>query len=93
MKVSVIVAFQTPQGRAAKSATSEIPIVVAVGDPVGMGLVASLSHPGGNVTGVSGMAAELGAKCVELLREALPLASRLAVFPGQCCRPICHALS
>src|SRR5215210_254533 len=52
MKVSVIVAFQTPQGRAAKSATSEIPIVVAVGDPVGTGLVASLSHPGGNVTGV-----------------------------------------
>ena len=58
----------------------EIPIVAAAGDLVATGLIRSLSHPGGNVTGVSGMTAEVAGKCVELLREALPQASRFGVL-------------
>jgi putative ABC transport system substrate-binding protein len=75
-----IVAVSTPAALAAKQATSTIPIVmVYVGDPVGTGLVASLRRPGGNLTGVSDMATDLSAKRVELLREAVPRLSRLAV--------------
>jgi putative ABC transport system substrate-binding protein len=80
LKVDLIVAFQTPAGTAAKRATNEIPIVANVGDPVGTGLVASLSRPGGNITGVSGAAAELGAKQLELIREILPDAKRVGVL-------------
>jgi putative ABC transport system substrate-binding protein len=77
----VIVAVQTPAVRAAKQATNSIPIVMApAGDPVGLGLVASLARPGGNVTGVSNTAAELAAKSVELIREMLPTATRVAVL-------------
>ena len=66
---------------AAKQATSTIPIVMmAAGDPVGSGLVASLAHPGGNVTGMSLMAPDLGGKRLELLKELLPELSRVAIL-------------
>jgi putative ABC transport system substrate-binding protein len=66
---------------AAKRATSTIPIVfAAVSDPVGIGLVASLAHPGGNVTGVASIAESLAPKRLELLHEALPQARRIAVL-------------
>ena len=66
---------------ALKTATKTIPIVMAVsGDPVGAGLVTSLGRPGGNVTGLSIQATDAGGKRLELLREALPKASRVAVL-------------
>ena len=80
-KVDIIVAWQTPTVRAAKQATTEIPIVMGgAGDPVGTGLIASLAKPGGNVTGMSGVVAELAGKSVELIREMLPSARRLAAL-------------
>jgi putative ABC transport system substrate-binding protein len=81
LKVDIIVAFQTPTVIAAKKATNDIPIVMCpAGDPVATGLVASLSRPGGNVTGVSGATAELGGKNLELIREVLPSARRVAAL-------------
>lgn len=80
LKPDVIVAFQTPAATAAKRATAAIPIVIQAGDPVETGLVASLARPGGNVTGVDGGTALLGAKNVELIRELLPAARRVAVL-------------
>jgi putative ABC transport system substrate-binding protein len=72
-KVDLIVAFGgIPAARAAKSATSTIPIVFSVGDPVDLGLVASLARPGGNLTGVSTMAPELSPKRLELLSDLVP---------------------
>jgi len=65
---------------AAKKATLSIPIVVTLGDPVGSGLVASLAHPGGNVTGLSAFQPELGAKQLELLKETFPRVTRVAVI-------------
>jgi len=66
---------------AAKKATNTMPIVVTyAGDPVGSGLVASLAHPGGNVTGLSGFVSELGGKQLELLKEAFPRVSRVGVL-------------
>ncbi len=80
LKVDVIVA-NTPAALAAKQATRTIPIVMAVsGDPVGDGLVASLARPGGNVTGLSLMVPELGGKRLQLLKEVVPRASRVAVL-------------
>jgi putative tryptophan/tyrosine transport system substrate-binding protein len=79
-KVDAIVALQTPAALAAKRATQTIPIVVSTGDPVGVGLVDSLARPGGNITGVDGASAALGAKRVELLREIVPSMRRLAVL-------------
>jgi putative ABC transport system substrate-binding protein len=80
-KVDVIVAYQTPAATAAKQATSNIPIVMAgVGDPVGTGLVASLSRPEGNVTGSTVGAIETAGKLVELIREVMPTAQRFAVL-------------
>jgi ABC-type uncharacterized transport system substrate-binding protein len=70
LKVDVIVALCTPCGLAAQQATREIPIVVVSGDPVVSGLVLSLNRPGGNITGVSLIAAELHGKCVELFGRA-----------------------
>jgi putative tryptophan/tyrosine transport system substrate-binding protein len=80
LKVDVIVALYTPCALAAQQATREIPIVVVSGDPVGTGLVTSLARPGGNVTGISLMAAELHGKCVELFRDILPSVRRVAVL-------------
>jgi putative tryptophan/tyrosine transport system substrate-binding protein len=79
LKVDVIVAPGSG-AVAAKNATKTIPIVVAYGDPVALGLVASLARPGGNVTGLSGLASELGGKQLELLKEAFPRVSRVAVL-------------
>ena len=80
-RVEVIVAFNTPGVRAAIDATREIPIVMTqVGDPVGSGFVANLARPGGNVTGVSNRVAELAPKRMEVLRETLPFAKRIAVL-------------
>jgi putative ABC transport system substrate-binding protein len=80
LKVDVLVAWQTPAVQAAKQATREIPIVMSAGDPVGTGLVASLARPGGNITGMTGTTAVMGAKTLELIREMLPSARRLGVL-------------
>jgi putative ABC transport system substrate-binding protein len=73
LKVDVIVTHGTPGAMAAKKATSTIPIVIAVvGDAVASGVVASLAHPGGNVTGLTFFQPELDAKRLELLKEAMP---------------------
>jgi len=79
LKVNVIVTSSTAATQAAKNATSTIPIVMAgSSDPVGIGLVASLERPGGNITGLSLMAPELARKRLELLREVLPGVARVA---------------
>jgi putative tryptophan/tyrosine transport system substrate-binding protein len=81
LKVDVIVAINTPAAQAAKNATRTVPVVMMrVADPVKSGLVASLAHPGGNVTGLSFMPDALGPKGVELLRETLPKISRIAAL-------------
>jgi putative ABC transport system substrate-binding protein len=81
LKVDVIVTAGGPASAAAKQATSSIPIVLAlVGDAVGIGLVESLARPGGNVTGITDQSAELSAKRLELLTEAVPKATRIAVL-------------
>src|SRR6516164_6451113 len=80
LKVYVIVAVYTPCAIAAKQATREIPIVIMAGDPLGTGLVSSLNRPGGNVTGVSLMAAELFGQCVEIIHDLLPTAHRVAAL-------------
>jgi ABC-type uncharacterized transport system substrate-binding protein len=86
LKVDVITAFQTPAATAARQATTEIPIIIFSGDPVGTGLVSSLARPGGNVTGVSGAVTELGAKNLELIRDVWPTA-RLVGFLGNAADP------
>jgi len=84
LKAAVIVAVNTPAAKAAKKATKTVPIVIMrVADPVKSGLVVSLSRPGGNVTGLSFMPDELGAKGIELLQEAFPKISRMgAIYTG-----------
>ena len=79
--VDVIVTESAFAAEAAKHATQTIPIVIAVhGDPVGSGLVASLARPGGNVTGLSLLAAELSGKRLQILKEVVPRASHVAVL-------------
>ena len=85
LKVDVIVAAVSQASLAAKKATTSIPIVmVAVGDPLKSGLVTSLAHPGGNITGTSSVSTEVVGKQLEVLRELLPGATRVATLwnPG-----------
>jgi putative tryptophan/tyrosine transport system substrate-binding protein len=81
LNVDIIVAQVTQAAIAAKSATTKIPIVmIGVSDPVASGLVASLGHPGGNVTGTSAVAAGVAGKQLELLRDLIPGIARVAVL-------------
>jgi putative tryptophan/tyrosine transport system substrate-binding protein len=81
LKVDVIVTWYTPAALAAKGATHEIPIVCALcGDLVGNGLAESLARPGGNVTGSSNLGADLSGKMVQLVREMVPSAHRIAAL-------------
>jgi putative tryptophan/tyrosine transport system substrate-binding protein len=84
LKVDLIITFFTPTALAAKQATRDIPIVMAgAGDPVAVGLVASLARPGGNVTGQSSGGAEVAGKSVELIRELIPAARRVGVLADE----------
>ena len=87
LKVDIITTAGPPATRAAKEATSTIPIVMAADtDPVASGFVASLARPGGNITGLSTLAPEISGKQLELLKEVVPRLSRVAVF-GTSTRP------
>ena len=80
LNVDVIVTWSTPAALAAKQATRTIPIVAVSGDPVGTGLVQAIASPGGNVTGLAVLTGEMDPKQMELLKEAVPGLSRLAVL-------------
>jgi putative ABC transport system substrate-binding protein len=91
-KVDVIVTAGTPASLAVKKATTSVPLVmVAVGDPVGTGLVTSLARPGGNLTGLISIAPDLEGKRLELLREVVPKLSHVSVLTNPA-NPF-HALS
>src|SRR5262245_12529225 len=80
LKVDIIVTDGIGPSQDAKKATSTIPIVMtSSGDPVGIGLIASLSRPGGNVTGLTSFSAGLGGKLLELLKEVVPRLARVAI--------------
>jgi len=84
LQVDVIAAYHTPAVKAAMNATKTIPIVMSpAGAPLELGLVASLARPGGNVTGLSAMEAELGGKRLDLLREVIPGLARVAVLAAK----------
>jgi ABC-type uncharacterized transport system substrate-binding protein len=81
LKVDVIVTWFTPAAQAAKEATREIPIVMMlVGNPIETGLVESLPRPGGNITGMAGVGAELAGKSVQLIRDMLPSEHRVVAL-------------
>jgi putative ABC transport system substrate-binding protein len=80
LKVDIIVALTTISASAAHKVTREIPIVTNAADPVGNGLAASLSHPGGNVTGTTSLNVELAAKRVDLLRQIVPGIQRVGIL-------------
>lgn len=81
LKVDVIVAGGAGAVRAAQNASPTIPIVMgAVNDPIALGYVASLAHPGGNITGISNLSPELSGKRLELMKETIPKATRVAVL-------------
>src|SRR5262245_3440563 len=80
-KVDIIVTAGTPASLAVKKQAPSIPLVMMAGDdPIGTGLVESLAHPGGNVTGLTAIAADLEGKRLELLREVIPKLYHVAVF-------------
>jgi putative tryptophan/tyrosine transport system substrate-binding protein len=83
LHVDVLVTIATPATLAAKAATATIPIVMSTGDPVGVGIVQSLNRPGGNITGVALNNVEVAAKRLQLLAEAVPKLSRVAVLANQ----------
>jgi len=87
LKVDVIVALYVPCALAAKQATREIPIVILAGDPIETGIVPSLARPGGNITGLSLMAAASNGKSVELFRDILPSIQRVGVL-GHATNPV-----
>jgi putative ABC transport system substrate-binding protein len=88
---NIIVSSPMPANVAVAKATSTIPIVMASGaDPVGFGLVKSLSHPGGNVTGLTNFAEELASKQIDLMRELLPRLARLAALVNVANPCTCH---
>jgi len=80
LKVDLIVASSPPSALAVKKATTTIPIVLTGGDLVGLGLVASLARPGGNITGVSSLAPELGTKRLEILKDVVPKLARVGIL-------------
>ena len=80
LKVDVIVALYTPCALAAKQATREIPIVIAAGEPLETGIVASLARPGENITGLSMMSSVLIGKCVELFRDMMATTRKVALL-------------
>ena len=81
LKVAVFVTAGTPATLAVKKATTSVPLVMsAVGDPVGAGIVPSLSHPGGNITGLTAISTEMDAKRLELLKEVVPSVSYIALL-------------
>jgi ABC-type uncharacterized transport system substrate-binding protein len=84
LKVSMIVALGTQPSLAAKRATATIPIVIIAGDPVGSGLIASLAHPGGNITGLTMEAGlEIFSKRLDLLKQAAPKISRVGILANR----------
>jgi putative ABC transport system substrate-binding protein len=80
MNVDAIICSGPAASYAAKKATSRVPIVVFVADPVGLGFAASLAHPGGNITGVSNLTLDLDSKRLQVFKETLPSLSRLALI-------------
>jgi putative tryptophan/tyrosine transport system substrate-binding protein len=94
IRPAAIVTFGTPATVAVKNATTTVPIVfIGVGDPVGSGFVTSLARPTGNLTGFSFVGPELAAKNLELLKQAVPDASRVAVLtPGEPDQPLVRAV-
>jgi putative ABC transport system substrate-binding protein len=83
LNLDLIVVTSTSGALAAKQATRSIPIVMcSVADPIGQGIIASLARPGGNITGLASLAEDLGGKRLEILKEAIPRASLIAVFMG-----------
>jgi putative tryptophan/tyrosine transport system substrate-binding protein len=97
LKVDLILASGSPASFAAKDATRTIPIVMGslAADPIETGLIVSLARPGGNITGMTEMAAQLGGKRLELLKQVVPQLSRVAVFwnpPNPAYSPVLKAL-
>ena len=91
---AAIIAATGPAALAAKAATRDIPIIFAVGnDPVELGLVASLSRPGGNITGVAALSIEMAEKRLELLHKAVPAAETIALLAGSADTEIRHMQS
>jgi putative tryptophan/tyrosine transport system substrate-binding protein len=96
LKVDLIVAWFTPAALAARQVAHQIPIVMAlVGNPVETGLVASLAQPGGNVTGMAAIGAELAGKLVDVVHELMPAARRIAALanvPDPFSKPFLHGI-